>query len=158
VWYTEMKLFIIGPFFFMEATVVAGIYLDMLEQFMYPQLVDLQLNIIYVPTGWGSPTLEFACSRNTHENLPRSLDWAGQTNLLAPAFAGYHSAGFLFLGVCQGPSVCYLCAWPSNITRPLPWCDCLTNPGHVGQNKARNWVQTWHYSCHQWVTCWRVLN
>jgi hypothetical protein len=64
-----------------------------------------------------------------------SLDWARRTSLLAPAFAGYHSAGYLSLEVCQGPGVCYPCAWPSNVTRPHSWCDCLSNPGHVGYGK-----------------------
>jgi hypothetical protein len=112
----------------------------------------------HLPTGWGSRTLEFARSRNPHKNLPGSLDWKRPTNLLAPAFAGYHTAGFLFLGVCQGSSVCYPWAWPSYVTRPHPWCVCLSNSGHVGQNMTRNWVQTWHYSCHQWVKSWSVLN
>jgi hypothetical protein len=38
---------IIGPFFFMEAAVMGGVYFDMLEQFMYPPVVDFQLNVIY---------------------------------------------------------------------------------------------------------------
>jgi hypothetical protein len=72
----------------------------------------------------------------------RSRDWTRQTNLLAPAFTGYQSAWFLFLGVRQRPSVCSPCAWSSNVTRPHPWCDWFSNPGHVGQNMARNWVDT----------------
>jgi hypothetical protein len=42
-----MKDRIIRPFFFVEATVTGGIYLDVLEEFVYPQEADLQPNIIY---------------------------------------------------------------------------------------------------------------
>jgi hypothetical protein len=87
------------------------------------------------PTGWASPTLEFACSRNPHENLPGSLDWAWRTNLLAPVFAGYHSTGFLFLGVCQGPSICYpfpdlpmLRDCTRDVIAPVTWT-CWTERG-----------------------------
>jgi hypothetical protein len=46
VWCGLMKDSIVGPFFFMEATVTGSVYLDMLEQFVYPQVADLQPNII----------------------------------------------------------------------------------------------------------------
>jgi hypothetical protein len=42
-----MKDRIIAPLFFVEATVRGGVYLDMLEQFMYPRVADFQPNIIY---------------------------------------------------------------------------------------------------------------
>jgi hypothetical protein len=51
VWYAERKLFVIGPFFFVKATVTGGVYLDMLEQLVYPQVTDLQPNIIYQQDG-----------------------------------------------------------------------------------------------------------
>jgi hypothetical protein len=78
------------------------------------------------------------CMFEKHENLPGSLDWTQRTKLLALAFAGYHSAIFLFVWVRQGQSVCYPCAWPSTVTRQHPWCDCLSNPGHVRRNTSRN--------------------
>jgi hypothetical protein len=42
-----MKARITGPFFFMESTITGDVYFDMLEQFVYPQVADLQLGIIY---------------------------------------------------------------------------------------------------------------
>jgi hypothetical protein len=62
-----MKGRIIGPLSVWEATIMGGIYHNMLEKFAYAQVVDLQAN---------------------------------------------------------------------------NFCDCLGNPGHVGQNKARKRVQT----------------
>jgi hypothetical protein len=38
---------IIGSFFFGETTVSGRVHLDMLEQFLYPQVTDLQPNIIF---------------------------------------------------------------------------------------------------------------
>jgi hypothetical protein len=52
-----------------------------------------------------------------------------------------------------------VCVWYLNVMRQHLWCDYLINPGYVGKNMERNWVlETWHYSCRQWVTCWSVLN
>jgi hypothetical protein len=42
-----MKDKIIGPLFFKEATITGDMYLDMLEQFVYFEVANLQLNIIY---------------------------------------------------------------------------------------------------------------
>jgi hypothetical protein len=60
-----MKERIIGPFFFVEATVMGGVYLDMFEQFVYPHAAEHHL-----PTGWGSATLEFVCSRTPRQPHP----------------------------------------------------------------------------------------
>ena len=46
-----MKDRIIGPFFFRERTVTGPVYLDMLEQFVYPQVVALQPNVIFQQDG-----------------------------------------------------------------------------------------------------------
>ncbi|PNF39386.1 hypothetical protein B7P43_G13583 [Cryptotermes secundus] len=57
VWCGLMKDRIIGPFFFGEATAYGSVYLHMLEQFLYPQVADLQPNIIFQQDGasphWG---------------------------------------------------------------------------------------------------------
>jgi hypothetical protein len=50
VWCDLMKNRIVGPFFFMEATVTCGVYLNM-DQFMYHQVADLQSDIIYQQDG-----------------------------------------------------------------------------------------------------------
>jgi hypothetical protein len=140
-----MKDRIIGPFFFVEATVTGGAYLDMLEQFVYPQVADLQPNIIYpqdgAPLHW---------SLHVRETITRTFPdrWLGRDGLIPwpPRSPDITPLDFFFLGVRQGPSVCYPCARPSSVTRPHPWCDCLSNSGHVGQNMARNWVQTLSYT------------
>jgi hypothetical protein len=46
-----MKNMIIGPFFFMEPTVTATPYLDMLEQYAFPQIAHKQPNIIFQQDG-----------------------------------------------------------------------------------------------------------
>lgn len=42
---------LIGPFFFQEKSINGNIYLDMLENFAYPQLEDLQPNVIFQQDG-----------------------------------------------------------------------------------------------------------
>jgi hypothetical protein len=42
---------IVGPFFFSEATLSGRVHLDMLEQFLYPQVINLQPNIIFQQDG-----------------------------------------------------------------------------------------------------------
>jgi hypothetical protein len=76
VWCGSIKDRIIRPFF-VEATVTGGVFLDMSEQFVFPQAADLQPNIIYQQDG-DPPTLEFPRSRNPHENLLclRRLLWS----------------------------------------------------------------------------------
>jgi hypothetical protein len=59
VWCSLIKGSIIGSFFFVEATVTGGVYLDMLEQFMYSQVPDLLRSIFYQQHG-ASTTLDFA--------------------------------------------------------------------------------------------------
>lgn len=51
VWCGVLEDRIIGPFFFHEPTVTASTYLDMLEQFVYPQLEGLQPEIIFQQDG-----------------------------------------------------------------------------------------------------------
>ena len=42
---------IIGPFFFKWAIITADVYLDFLTKYVAPQLIDLQLNIIFQKDG-----------------------------------------------------------------------------------------------------------
>jgi hypothetical protein len=65
------------------------------------------------------------------------LDWVRRTNLLAPELAWHHSGRFHFVGIRQVSSVSCPCAWPSNVTRPRPWCAYFSNPGHVRQNMGK---------------------
>jgi hypothetical protein len=64
-----MKDRIIGPFYFMEATVTGDVYLDMMEQFVYPKVVDLQPNIIYQQDR--APTLE--CLLENPSTIPSQI-------------------------------------------------------------------------------------
>jgi hypothetical protein len=49
--------------------------------------------------------------QETHaKTLPDREIWRdGPTNALANAFAGYHTPGFLLVGIRRRPSVCYPC-------------------------------------------------
>jgi hypothetical protein len=51
VWCGPMKDMIIGPFFFMEPNVTATPYLDMLEQYAFPQTAHKQPNILFQQDG-----------------------------------------------------------------------------------------------------------
>ena len=57
VWCGLMCDRVVGPFFFKEPTVKAANYLDMLENFVFPQINNLQPNIIFqqdgAPPHWG---------------------------------------------------------------------------------------------------------
>ncbi|KAJ4426523.1 hypothetical protein ANN_27337 [Periplaneta americana] len=63
VWCGLMHNLIIGPFFFAEQTVTRNTYLDMLDQFVVPQLMHLQPNVIFqqdgAPPHWGLIVREF---------------------------------------------------------------------------------------------------
>jgi hypothetical protein len=48
---------VIRLFFFAEAKITVNVYLDMLKQFMYPQVVELQLNTIHQQDGPCPPSL-----------------------------------------------------------------------------------------------------
>lgn len=63
VWCGLMHNLIIGPFFFAEQTVTGNTYLDMLDQFVVPQLMHLQPNVIFqqdgAPPHWSLIVREF---------------------------------------------------------------------------------------------------
>ncbi|KAJ4446658.1 hypothetical protein ANN_13355 [Periplaneta americana] len=71
--YVSDKQQVIGPFFFSEKTVCGTTYLDMLEQFFFPQIEQLQPNILFqqdcTPPHWFSDVRTnldnmFPCRRN----------------------------------------------------------------------------------------------
>jgi hypothetical protein len=76
----EVRGTIIGPFFFVEATVTGSVYLDMFVQFVYPQVADLQPNIIYQQDG-ASPHW----SLYVRETLTRTFPdrWIGRDGLIS---------------------------------------------------------------------------
>ncbi|PNF28847.1 hypothetical protein B7P43_G04418 [Cryptotermes secundus] len=51
VWCALMHDQVIGPFFFAEKTAISVIYLDMLQNFVYPQIETLQSEIIFQEDG-----------------------------------------------------------------------------------------------------------
>jgi hypothetical protein len=63
VWCGMMEDRIIGPFFFIEPTVIGNIYLDVLEQFAVPQLLPQQPNVIFqqddAPPHWSLDVRDF---------------------------------------------------------------------------------------------------
>ena len=63
VWCGIMCNRIIGPFFFNEASITADIYLDLLTEYVAPQLIDFQPTIIFqqdgAPPHWGLYAREF---------------------------------------------------------------------------------------------------
>ena len=51
VWCGLLHDHLVGPFFFAEDTVTSTIYMNMLEGFAFPQIEDLQPNIIFQSDG-----------------------------------------------------------------------------------------------------------
>ncbi|KAK1120885.1 hypothetical protein K0M31_011084, partial [Melipona bicolor] len=55
--YTIHNVRIIDPFFFDETSITANVYLDLLTEYVAPQLLDLQPTIIFqqddAPPHWG---------------------------------------------------------------------------------------------------------
>jgi hypothetical protein len=89
-----------------------------------------------VPALWGTPTLEFARSRNIHENLSGSLGWGRRTNHLAFAIVRYHNIGFVFVGYVKDPV-------QATRVSDLPTLrDSILNvTAPVGQDTASNWAE-----------------
>ena len=63
VWCRIMCNRIIGPFFFHEASIIADVYLDLLTEYVAPQLIEFQPTIIFQQDGasphWGLHVREF---------------------------------------------------------------------------------------------------
>lgn len=63
VWCGVMRNRIIGPFFFAEKTITAAVYLDLLTEYVAPQLADLQPTVMFqqdgAPPHWGLRVREF---------------------------------------------------------------------------------------------------
>ena len=63
VWCGIMCNRIIGPFFFHEASITADVYLDLLTEYVAPQLIEFQPTIIFqqdgAPPHWGLYVREF---------------------------------------------------------------------------------------------------
>jgi hypothetical protein len=95
-----MRNRIIGPFFFIENTIAANVYLDMLN-FAEPQLEDLQPHVIFQQDGAPPPPLlGSVCSWLSEWTLSWSVDWKGWPDSLATSFARHNPSGLLFMGLC----------------------------------------------------------
>jgi hypothetical protein len=81
-----------GPFFFSEKTINSDVYLNLLREFVVPQLERLQPTIIFqqdgAPPHWGQAVASFSAKHfqtggleeeeqfSGHHVLPISLPWA----------------------------------------------------------------------------------
>jgi hypothetical protein len=72
VWCGLMHNRVIGPFIFAEQTVTTTIYCDMLENFMVPQVEDLQPTVIFQQDG--APPRWSLIVRIPGQNVSQSLD------------------------------------------------------------------------------------
>ena len=83
VWCGIMCNRIIGPFFFCKASITADVYLDLLSEYVTPQLIGFQPTIIFqqdgAPPHWGLHVHEFL-----NENF--SNQWIGRDG----QFHGHH--------------------------------------------------------------------
>jgi hypothetical protein len=66
---------LIGPFFFAEVTVISSIYLNMLENFVYPQLQDLQPAVLFQQDG-APPHWRFVVRASLNQHFPNR--WIGR--------------------------------------------------------------------------------
>ena len=89
-----MKDRIIGPFFFCEPTVTGPVYLDILEQFMYPQVAAFQSSIIYQQYG-APPRWSIDVRGSLNATFPNR--WiGGDIDMLATTFTGSKPLHFFF--------------------------------------------------------------
>lgn len=75
VWCGLMRDRIVGPFFFTERTVTGPIYLDMLQLFVFPQLLPLQPNVIFQQDG-APPHWSLDVRRSLDKTFPQR--WIGR--------------------------------------------------------------------------------
>jgi hypothetical protein len=87
-----MHVTVYSPFFFMEMTITGIVYLDMLQQFLIPQLEedDQEECIHFQPDGASPHYLEEVCKyRNTRF----------QVGGLVTLFPGSYNPGFFLMGI-----------------------------------------------------------
>ena len=77
----------------------ANVYLDLLTEYVAPQLNDLQPTIIFqqdgAPPHWGLHVRGFL-----NGNISRPVNWKEWANSLATTFTRYHYPGLLSMGLC----------------------------------------------------------
>ena len=130
VW-CDLKDRIIGPFFYCETTVAGPMYLDMLEQFMYPQVAAFQPSIIYQQDG--APP---HCS----------MDVPGSLNATFPnQWIGHHGP------ICWPPRSPDLTLLDLFLWGYVKDCVFATPVNDIGELRTRI------HSCYQWGICRGVL-
>jgi hypothetical protein len=84
-----------GPFFFMETTITSIVYLDMLQQFLIPQLDedDQEGRIHFQQDGAPPHYLEEV------REYPRSVDWASGADSITISFLGSYTPEFFLMGI-----------------------------------------------------------
>lgn len=103
VWCALIHDRIIGSFFFAEKTVTSVIYLDMLQNFVFPQTEVLQPEIVFQQdsTRQCATSLEHHSSWCFGQTFSRKMDWTRWSNFLAPKITWHNPTGFFPLGICQ---------------------------------------------------------
>ena len=90
VWCGLMCNRVIGPFFFHEKTITADIYLDLLTEFVTPQLIDFQPTIIFqqdgAPPHWGLRVRQFLNETFSHRWIGRDgpISWPPRSPDITP--------------------------------------------------------------------------
>ena len=97
VWCGFLCSKVIGPFFFKEKTITADIYLDILTEYVTPQLEEFQPHVFQqdeAPPHWGIKVREFL-----DKKFPAR--WIGRGGPIAspPSFSGDNTLGFFLVGL-----------------------------------------------------------
>ena len=121
-----MKDRIIRPFIFCEPTVIGPVYLDMLEQFVYPQVAAVQLSIIYQQAG--APP-HWSMDVRGSINATFLIRWIGSDGPICwPSRSPYLTPLDFFL------CICYSSEWYRRTTNPNPWRECYYNSWNVNKD------------------------
>jgi hypothetical protein len=94
-----MHVKVYGPFFFMETTITGIAYLDILQQFLIPQLDkdDQEGRIHFQQDGAFPRYLEKL--RVPQHPLPRSVDWSSGADSMATSFLESYTPPFFLMGI-----------------------------------------------------------
>ncbi|KFM65773.1 hypothetical protein X975_25152, partial [Stegodyphus mimosarum] len=103
VWCGLMHDRVIGPFVFTEKTVSSVVYLDMLENFVFPQLEELQPHVFLqqdgAPSHWGNIVRSSLNDHFTGRWIGRGGTWAPRSPNITPL--DFFLWGFVRDNVCR---------------------------------------------------------
>jgi hypothetical protein len=94
---TLSKERVYGPFF-METTITGIVYLDMLQQFLIPQL-DEDDQEGHIPARRRTALLPWRNARVLQHPFPRSVDWQSGADSMTTSFPGFYTPGFFLMGI-----------------------------------------------------------